>query len=129
MSLSPTQPDQRAESSAAVPAEPAAARVRAYAWTAGRTQPGRPLPLEALISTRTTRPVPDPAQRAITRLCRTPHSVAEIAADLHVPLTVARVLIADAAEHGLITVHQPPRHGDRPSLTLLERVRAALHRL
>ena len=38
--------------------------------------------------------------------CRTPRSVAEIVAALRVPLGVARVLISDAADAGLVTVHK-----------------------
>ena len=46
-----------------------------------------------------------PEQRAICLLCRDPHSVAEVAAALDVPLGVARVLIDDMAHQGLVVVH------------------------
>ncbi len=37
------------------------------------------------------------------RLCRLPASVADLAADLNLPLGVVRVLIADLRDRGLIT--------------------------
>lgn len=59
-------------------------------------------------------------QRRIADLAETPVSVAEISAHLEVPLGVARVLVGDMADEGLLQVHQP-RTG-RPDIVLLERV-------
>ena len=56
--------------------------------------------------------------------------MAEVAALLNVPLGVARVLIADMAGMGLVTVHNsaPPEAGE-PELALLERVLTGLRHL
>jgi hypothetical protein len=55
-------------------------------------------------------------------LCRDVLSVAEVSARLDLPLGVARVLVADMADEGLVIVHRPTIPGDRPDLALLERV-------
>jgi len=47
--------------------------------------------------------------------------VAEISAHLQVPLGVARVIVGDMADEGLVRVHQPRAEG-RPDVALLERV-------
>lgn len=59
-------------------------------------------------------------RRRIAELSETPVSVAEISAHLEVPLGVARVLVGDMADEGLVQVSQP-RSG-RPDIVLLERV-------
>ncbi|MGH3901151.1 MAG: DUF742 domain-containing protein, partial [Pseudonocardiaceae bacterium] len=69
--------------------------VRPYFWTGGRTASRVDLAVETLVSA-TGRPPDPPARpeyRTILRLCATPHSVAELAALLSVPLGVARVLL------------------------------------
>jgi hypothetical protein len=109
--------------------------VRPYAMTGGRTRPRYQLAIEALVSTTA-----DPAQlmgllpehQRICHLCREVKSVAEISALLTIPLGVARVLVADMAEAGLVTVHQPGGDEDGegpPDVTLLERVLSGLRKL
>ena len=58
-------------------------------------------------------------------------SLAEIAARLHLPLGVARVLIADMATEGLVSVHEPTSLDDNEAVgtELLERVLSGLRRL
>jgi hypothetical protein len=69
-------------------------------------------------------------RRHIVELCRFPHSVAEIAALLQLPLGVARVLVADLAAERYVHVHdQPSEPAGRPSIALLERIRDGLLRL
>ena len=92
------------------PAEETAV-VRPYALTGGRTKANLTLELETLISVSDGAALRDLStvqyeHRSIMEECRTPRSVAEIAALLRVPLGVARVLISDAADAGLITVHK-----------------------
>jgi Protein of unknown function (DUF742) len=103
--------------------------VRPYAMTGGRTRSTRDeeLELETLVSTTPEGEMSAPAlkleQRSIAMLCRDLMSVAEISARMDVPLGVARVLIGDMAEGGLLAVHPPHRSDyDRPDLALLERV-------
>lgn len=108
--------------------------VRPYALTGGRTRANYHLELETLISTRAAALLAVPEQielQVIMEECRTPQSVAEIASRLRVPLGVARVLISDAADAGLVTVHRTVS-GDESAeahLTLMERVLSGLRRL
>ncbi|MFE0098918.1 DUF742 domain-containing protein [Streptomyces sp. NPDC059009] len=97
--------------------------------------PSRPpyqLALEALVFTAADelavqrRP---PAHRQICQLCREARSVGEIAALLALPLGVVRILIADLAEAGDVTIHQPDSHqrpDGAPDAALLSRVLTAL---
>ena len=109
--------------------------VRPYAMTGGRTRPRYQLALEALISTTA-----DPAHltgllpehQRICHLCREVKSVAEVSALLSMPLGVARILVADLAEAGLVAIHQPggdENAGGAPDVTLLERVLSGLRKL
>lgn len=110
--------------------------VRPYALTGGRTKANLALELETLISVSDTASEQDLTtvqfeHRSIMEECRKPRSVAEIAALLRVPLGVARVLISDAADAGLITVHTT-MSGDEDAeahLMLMERVLSGLRRL
>ncbi|MFE2205618.1 MULTISPECIES: DUF742 domain-containing protein [Streptomyces] len=109
--------------------------VRPYAMTGGRTRPRYQLAIEALVSTTA-----DPARlqgqlpehQRICRLCIEIKSVAEISALLSIPLGVARILVADLAEAGLVAIHQPggdEAAGGQPDVTLLERVLSGLRKL
>ena len=83
--------------------------VRPYTLTAGRTDAGVELPLEASVG------AVDPAQPPrwpgndvrgqILSLCAARPSVAEIAAHLSLPLGVARVLVGDLVVQGYVRVH------------------------
>jgi Protein of unknown function (DUF742) len=108
--------------------------VRPYTRTGGRTRSSVNLPLEALIVTTAAGKSSDdyvqPEHRDIANLCRDVRSVAEVAALMVLPLGVARVLIADMARMGLVTVHGgASRDSDAPDLALLERVLSGLRRL
>ncbi|MGW1478501.1 DUF742 domain-containing protein [Streptomyces rubiginosohelvolus] len=145
----PQQPQQRYDSPqqpriqpvqqrrAPEPDRPAAHNplVRPYAMTGGRTRPRYQLAIEALVSTTA-----DPARlqgqlpehQRICRLCIEIKSVAEISALLSIPLGVARILVADLAEAGLVAIHQPggdEAAGGQPDVTLLERVLSGLRKL
>ncbi|MER7516441.1 DUF742 domain-containing protein [Streptomyces sp. NPDC126499] len=109
--------------------------VRPYAMTGGRTRPRYQLAIEALVSTTA-----DPSRlqgqlpehQRICRLCFEIKSVAEISALLSIPLGVARILVADLAEAGLVAIHQPggdEAAGGQPDVTLLERVLSGLRKL
>jgi hypothetical protein len=108
--------------------------VRPYTRTGGRTRTSIDLPLEALVVTtplgRQSETFAQPETREIALLCHDVRSVAEVAALIGVPLGVARVLIADLAETGVVTVHNGAPSGDgEPDLALLERVLSGLRRL
>ncbi|NED15546.1 DUF742 domain-containing protein [Streptomyces sp. SID9124] len=130
--IQPVQPRRAPE-----PAAPAAHNplVRPYAMTGGRTRPRYQLAIEALVSTTA-----DPSRlqgqlpehQRICRLCFEIKSVAEISALLSIPLGVARILVADLAEAGLVAIHQPggdESAGGQPDVTLLERVLSGLRKL
>ncbi|MDQ4093104.1 MAG: DUF742 domain-containing protein [Actinomycetota bacterium] len=106
--------------------------VRPYFWTGGRTASPVDLAVETLVSA-TGRPV-DPAapleHRTILGLCATPHSVAELAVLLKVPLGVARVVLGDLAAAGSVAVHRTVGSADAASdVALMQRVLAGLQRL
>lgn len=106
--------------------------VRPYAVTRGRTRSQHGFAIEALVSTTAygqhdaARTLPE--ADAICGLCSELRSVAEIAAHLQVPLGVARVLVGDMAEEGLVQVHQPANE-QGPDRALLERVLGGLRKL
>jgi hypothetical protein len=112
--------------------EATASLVRPYAWTGGRTESRMPLEMETLVSTA-SRPGTGGVgleHQSVASLCRHPHSVAEVAAKLSVPLGVARVLLSDMAELGLIKVHGSVADDDIAAhLVLMERVLSGLRRL
>jgi hypothetical protein len=98
--------------------------VRPYVMTRGRTRPAEDLPLEALVESRVTDDERIPLSfepGRVVELCRAPRSVAEVAAALTVPIGVARVLIADLAANGTVTIHRTAT-ADGPDIPLLERL-------
>jgi len=101
-------------------------RVRPYAMTGGRTRPTHDdLEIEALVSTTSVgerTPKLTVEQRAIAALCHELLSIAEVSAQLRLPLGVIRVLVGDMADEHLVIVYRPAYAGDRPDLALLERV-------
>ncbi|MBF9067352.1 DUF742 domain-containing protein [Streptacidiphilus fuscans] len=109
--------------------------VRPYAMTGGRTRPRYQLAIEALVSAtpqayRAGVLLPEHAR--IVDLCREVKSVAEVSALVPMPLGVARILVADLAEAGLVAIHQPAAatdSGGAPDVTLLERVLSGLRKL
>jgi hypothetical protein len=108
--------------------------VRPYALTRGRTRPsGEALDLIAIITAiRGVRPDPadlDPEHHAVLRLCRLPTSVAELAADLDLPLGVIRILLGDLRELSLISIHHPIPPARLPDAHILKEVVDGLRRL
>ncbi len=97
--------------------------VRPYFITKGRTRAKVNFPIETLIVTS------DDGEKASARLgfeqahvievCRAARSVAEVASLLSIPLGVARVVLGDMAEDGLIKVYEP---GSRDDTALLRRL-------
>ena len=104
-------------------------RVRSYVITQGRTRSAVDLPLETLVKVTPQGVSATPRlaleRKKIVSLCNAPISIAEISAHLRVPLGVARVLVGDMAEQGLLHSYKPQhaKTGEqRPDLKLLERV-------
>ncbi|TDD92005.1 DUF742 domain-containing protein [Saccharopolyspora karakumensis] len=130
--------DQRARTVSQDPADaapqaPAASSIRSYTWTGGRTKSNYELAIETLVSVGENYRPGAPVRlehQSIAELCQQPRSVAEVGALLSVPIGVARVLLADMAELGLITVHNTvSESGSAPHMMLMERVLSGLRRL
>jgi len=107
--------------------------VRPYALIGGRTRPsGETFDLMTMVTA-----VPgaedeardlEPEHLALLRLCRRPATVADLAADLELPLGVVRILLSDVRERRLITVGHPvPKRLTDPQL--LRQVADGLRRL
>ncbi|MET8947727.1 DUF742 domain-containing protein [Streptomyces sp. NPDC004542] len=116
--------------------------VRPYTITGGRTTAGRDdLTLITLISalppsgTESTadRYALQPEHRTVLRLCaRGPVAVAEIAAELDLPVSVTKILIGDLVDAGRVRARPPlsfAQNGALPDMTLLEAVRNGLRGL
>jgi hypothetical protein len=102
--------------------------VPVYALTRGRTRSlGEDLPWETLVTT-TGAGVAALArlrfeQARIIEFCRNPVSIAEGAAELGVPIGVARVLVSDLRSEGLLVIHMPTLDASgRPGPEILERL-------
>jgi hypothetical protein len=120
--------------------EPTGALVRPYAVTHGRTRPRLEIALEALVETTNRGRAAGAAggsrheHQYIAAMCDGGRlqSLAEIAAQMQLPLGVARVIIADMAADGLVAVHEPTSledESDAVGTELLERVLSGLRRL
>jgi Protein of unknown function (DUF742) len=109
--------------------------VRPYTITgaaAGRVRSWHPdLELETLVVTSVLGEIAGLGfeRRSIVRLCRDARSVAEIAARLRLPLGVAKALVGDLADEGLVELHGSPGTGDHSDPALLRRVLDGLQRI
>jgi Protein of unknown function (DUF742) len=90
--------------------EDAGPLVRPYAMTGGRTR-GSEHELNIITLVLTVAAPTDGAvgweRDEILRLCRTPKSVAEVAAAIDLPLTVVKVLISDLIDRGAVVSRSP----------------------
>ena len=108
--------------------------VRPYALTRGRTRPsGETLDLIAIITAvggvQLDPATLDPEHIAVLRLCRLPASVADLAADLDLPLGVVRILLGDLQERSLVAIHHPIPPARLPDVQILKEVVDGLRRL
>jgi hypothetical protein len=116
--------------------------VRPYAMTRGRTvhAADRKIDLIALVVTRRTPedgepsddddPSLSPEHLDILDLCRHQAlSVAELAADLDLPVGVVRVLVGDLLADGHVHLHKPVPPAELPDESILREVIAGLRAL
>jgi len=108
--------------------------VRPYALIRGRTRPaGKSLDVIAMVITvRGSWPDPvdlEPEHYAVLRLCMLPTSVADLAADLDLPLGVVQILLSYLRERSLVTVHHPVPPARLPDPQILKEVVDGLRRL
>ena len=110
-------------------------RVRSYVLTGGRTRSSTDLPFETVVRVTDRGRVLAGGltleRKDIVARCERPLSIAEISAHLHIPLGVARVIVGDMTDEGLLTASAPQHTGNgaRPDLSLLERVLDGLQAL
>src|SRR5262245_19643395 len=101
--------------------------VRPFVMTGGRTRAANDtLRVETLVQTSANAGEAAFEAGRIIQLCRTPHSIAEVAAKLELPLGVARVLVGDlVAEDRLVVHHNDPVDIELSVLTrMIDRVRS-----
>jgi hypothetical protein len=104
--------------------------VRPYAVIDGRTRPAVELTLlSPVVATGNRPPGMDPEHSRALRLCRTPTSVAEVAAHLRLPVAVAKVLLADLVNSGAMTTRPPRLAADLTDRVLLEKLLDGLQRV
>ena len=99
--------------------------VPVYALTRGRTRSRgvEDMPVETLVTTTGVPPVGwQPEYLATVDLAERPVSIAEIGAELRVPVGVARVVVSDLVAAGHLAVHLPPSADGGPSTAVLERL-------
>lgn len=106
--------------------EAAGPLVRPYALVSGRTRPtwGR---LNLATQVRAIRTSSDTSALSvehleILKMCRKPLSVAEVAAYLHAPLVVAKVLLSDLIQRGDVITSDASRMAVAPDRNLLQKV-------
>ena len=107
-------------------------RIRLYTLTGGRTRPQHHLLVETLISVRRHDPqfaaTLMPESRALYELARKTISIAELSAELGIPLGVIRVLISDLAAQDMVVIH-PTGFAYRYDRIILERILDGLKKL
>lgn len=107
--------------------------VRPYTVTGGRTRSTEPR-LDMISTVVASRRAADPSRlqpehRSILRLCRTPVSVAEVAAHVDLPMTVVKVLLGDLVDQGFVLARAPMPQTGEPETTLLQAVLDGIRRL
>ena len=109
----------------------AGALVRPYAMTRGRTSSHQSdLELITLVVaigqvTRAVAVTLDPESQQILAICRQPTSIAEISADLRLPLSVVKILLGDLIEKNLVMF----RSAVTPNIQVLQAVINGIRRL
>ncbi|MFD7019686.1 DUF742 domain-containing protein [Streptomyces sp. NPDC059161] len=104
---------------------------RLYTLTGGRSRSGSDaFDLVTLVVTESD-PAPGMQSEhvAILRMCRFPTAVVEIAAELGLPVTVARILLADLHASGAISARHPRSAHRLPDSDILEQVLVGLRNL
>lgn len=107
--------------------------IRPYALVGGRTKPaGEFFDLIAMVTARRVPAHPpdlEPGHQHVLARCDIPRSVADLAADLRLPLGVVRVILADLREYGLINIRPPASPTGLLDANALRRIEDGLRRL
>jgi len=90
--------------------------VRLYGLTGGRARPpGEAFDLVAIVTTAKMPFEPsglNPEHHSMLSICRKPTPVADVAAQLGLPLNITRVLLGDLRREGLVII-DPPQTADQ----------------
>lgn len=108
--------------------------VRPYVITGGRTRPSRNTirPETLLIAAEPPGPLPVSAgseERALLGMCRQLLSLAEAAAHLRLPVSVAGIVASDLVDSGFLAMQAGDGSGGRPGPDVLQAVLNGLHKL
>lgn len=104
--------------------------VRLYTVTDGRTHPTVDLNLLSLVVAAGRLPqAMTPEHARAFELCRTPTTVAEVAAHLKLPVTVTKVLLSDLVDRLAMTKQAARTATDPTDRTLLENLLDGLQRV
>jgi hypothetical protein len=107
--------------------------IRPYALVGGRTRPvGEFFDLIAMVTARPASGGPfhlEPEHQRVLAMCAEPRSVADLAADLRLPLVVVRVILADLREQDLVTIRPPVAPTRLLDTYVLRRIEDVLRRL
>jgi hypothetical protein len=111
--------------------EKAGRLIRPYTMNGGRTRPVVDLDLLSLVITtdRTRCDLVEPEHLDVLDLCRTPLSVAEVAARLRLPVAVTKVLVADLVDRGAMATQAPYSWSGAGNRLLLEQLLDGLQRI
>jgi hypothetical protein len=115
--------------------EAAGPLVRPYAVTRGRTSDVRHdldmITLVIAVRSESSLQLVEPEYGDIVRLCQFPLSVAEVAAKLHLPLVVTKILIGDLINDGYLIFRSPPpaTRAGPPDIKLLQAVLDGIRRI
>ncbi|GHE90679.1 DUF742 domain-containing protein [Streptomyces longispororuber] len=104
--------------------------IRPYTVSNGRTRPTTRLDLMSQVRTTGTTPAGylGPEHSLALGMCEAPTSVAEIAAQLKLPVAVTKVLLSDLVDCGAITTRAPDFYHNPTDRSLLEAVLDGLRR-
>ena len=107
--------------------------VRSYVLTSGRAHPSRNTlrPETLLLAADPPRlpPSADRKERELVRLCRGTLALAEVAAHLHLPVSLVTVLVSDLVDAGHLTIRSNHQPHLLPGRDTLEKVLDGLRKL
>lgn len=85
--------------------------IRLFGLTKGRARPvGEPFDLVAIVTTLRMPAEPTdliPEHLEVLKVCRRPTPVADVAAQLKLPLNITRVILGDLRREGLVAIDRP----------------------
>jgi hypothetical protein len=102
--------------------------VRPFAVSNGRTRPTVTMDMLCMIRATGERPTVqlEPEHARALHLCRQPTTVAEIAAQLRLPIAVAKIIVADLIDCEAASMRAPYLMSDPTNLSVLEKIRNGL---